>query len=257
MKKNYTISIPVTRFWTVVVPLMFFLFFAGCIFGAIIIDRIVMPNVVGVTNKGIITVPSVIGMSYEDARNELYRVGLRMQVNDRHYDLSIPKEFIISQQPNPMENVKKNRLVGVVVSKGNENDTIPDVKKLTEYRARKILGEKGFYRINVRKVYNEKYPKDMTVCTEPSEGMVISREIPIELQISKGPRPTHTIVPNITGDMLSEARQKIEESGLSLGQIEYRQNTNMRPGTVVSQSFPPGANVPIESGINMVIAATN
>jgi len=92
--------------------------------------------------------------------------------------------------------------------------------------------------------------------TNPPRGTIISREVCVEITVSKGPKPTHAEVPNVIGETLSDAKRLVEESGLNVGKVEYRMNTPTRPGTVISQSVSPGTNAPLESAVDLVISAS-
>ncbi len=255
MKKNYTISINVRTFWTIVVPLTILLIIVGGIGGLFIIDRLVLPNLPGISNKGIIAVPNVVGLSKSEARQGLYDIGLRLQVQEREYNDKLENDIVLRQRPDSQEKVKKGRHVFVVLSKGPEVNRLPEVIKLPERRGKKVLRDAGFSRIKVFRAYNERYDKDIIVRLNPKVGTVISREVPIEITISKGPRPTHATVPNVIGEILSEAKLQIDESGLLVGKIGHKVNANLKPGTIISQSISPGTNAPLESKINLVVSA--
>ncbi|MFP4416634.1 MAG: PASTA domain-containing protein [Chitinispirillaceae bacterium] len=255
MKKNYTISIPSKTFWTIFVPALVLFFIVGGLGGLFMVDKVIMPRVIGMNDKGEVTVPEISGMSWEQARKALYAVGLRLHVEEKQYSDDADVDMVLSQEPAPGTKVKKGRHIRTVLSKGNEIDTIPDVRRLSERGARNGLRDKGFTKLDVRKIYNSHIEKDLAVTTTPPTGTVISREVPVTLMISKGPRPTHAEVPNIVGDMLSEAKAKIQENGLAVGSIEYSKNSSSMPGTILSQSVSPGSTVPLESSINIVIAS--
>lgn len=256
MKKNYTIRIPRKTFWTIILPMSMILLIIGGIIGIIIVDRFVMPNVTGVSNRGIVKIPDIRRMSWEDSRQKLYDIGLRLQVQAREYNDTLPNEFIISQRPEPQEKVKKGRHVFVIVSKGRETGTIPEIRTMTERVGKKTLREAGFTNVKVFRSYNEKYEKDLIALCSPPNGTVTSREIPVEITISKGPKPTHAVVPNVVGEILSEATALIEESGLLVGTVDYRVNPAIQPGSVVSQSVSPGAKTPLETHINLIVSAS-
>ncbi len=256
MKKSYTISIPVKTFWTIILPLVFLIIIIGGISGVIIVDRYVMPNVAGIKNRGIVNVPDIVGRSQESGRQALYDIGLRLQVKSREYSDTLDKRTVISQDPQPGEEVKKGRHVFVIISQGAEIATIPDIWNMTERIGKNTLRKSGFTNLKAYKAYSERYDKDKVISTIPKRGTVISREIPVEITISKGPRPTHVVVPNVIGEILSEAKQKIEESGLFVGKVKYRINPTARPGSIISQSVSPGTNAPLESKINLIISAS-
>jgi beta-lactam-binding protein with PASTA domain len=64
-------------------------------------------------------------------------------------------------------------------------------------------------------------------------------------------------VPNLIGESLLDAKKKIEESGLELGKLDYKNNATLSPGTVISQSVPPGSSVALKSAINVVVSVKN
>jgi serine/threonine-protein kinase len=256
MKKNYTISINVRTFWLIVVPLSILIIIIGGIGGIFIVDRLVLPKLPGISNRGILEVPNIVGLTKDKARQGLYAIGLRLQVQEREYNDTQPKDIVLRQRPESQEKVKKGRHVFVVLSKGPEVEKVPDVSKMKGRQGKRVLREAGFSKIIVFKAYSEVYDKEIIVRTNPKHGTVISREVPIEVTISKGSRPTHAVVPNVIGEILSEAKIQIKESGLLTGKINYKVNVNLKPGIIITQSISPGTNAPLESKINLVVSAT-
>lgn len=256
MKKSYTISIPVSVFWKVVVPLAVFIMAGGMLAGVLVVDRLIMPNIVGV-NKGMVTVPSVVELELEQAREELYAVGLRCDVEVEEYSDAVAEGHILRQSPKGGVKVKKGRHIDAVVSKGPEIAPIPKVSGLSEAQAKRELRKHGFSIGDVRRAYSDEVNKDLTVKVSPAEGTTVSKEMPIQVVISDGPRPTHTVVPNVIGESLGNARAKIEESGMKVGRISHENNASLLPGTVLSQSVSPGTNVPLESSLDIVVSVVS
>ena len=170
------------------------------------------------------------------------------------YDLTVPDGSIINQNPRPGEKVKKGRRILITVSKGKEIAVIPNVKKMTERQARIEFKKAGITLGDIKKSYNDNNPVDMVIDAFPASGTTISRDMKVDLLISKGEKPTHTEMPNIVGESLVEARKKIEESGLTVGKISYKNNASLLPGTVVSQSVPPGGNVPLSTSVAITVS---
>jgi len=254
MKKCYTISIPVKTFWTVFVPLLFLLSAVGGLAGFIAVDRYVMPRIVGVT-RDMVNTPDVQGMEYEAGRNKFFGVGLLTEIRGNEFDDNVPAGAIINQYPEPGSPVKKGRKIAVTVSRGAEAAMIPLIRLMPERQALQELKKAGFKVGNVKKQYHETQALDVVIDVFPPAGTTISRAMDIDLVLSKGPRPTHAEVPNIIGESLAEARKKIENAGLKVGKIDYQNNSSLVPGTVVSQSAAPGAKVPLDSQVGIVISA--
>lgn len=253
MKQNYTISIPVKTFWKKVVPFTILLIIVSSIGGIIIVDKFIMPRIVGI-HRDIVSVPNVIGKQYEDAREAFYKVGLLTELKGKEYDDSIPENHVITQDPKPSSRVKKGRKIAVVVSKGKEVAMIPNVRNVSEKQARILLKNAGFTIGKVNKIYSEEKPVDVVIDAFPASGTLTSREILVDLYVSKGPKPTSVEMPNLVGESLNTAKKLLAESGLSLGKISYQNNPSLLPGTVISQSVAPGSNVKFDSKIDLVVS---
>ena len=256
MKKNYSISVPADLLWKVIVPGAVVLCLAGGAAGIFIVDKIVMPGIVH-TDRQVVAVPSLVNLQWEKARQRLFDVGLRLQVRARQYDEKIPRDFVISQQPGADEKVKKGRMVTVVVSKGSETGVVPDVRKILERKAVIELRKQGFIVGKRKHDFSDSLEKDMVIQMSPAQGSSISKEMPVDLVISDGVKPTHADMPNLIGESLLDAKKKIEDAGLKLGKLDYKSNATLSPGTVISQSVPPGSSVPLQSAINIVVSVVN
>ncbi|MDG5816439.1 PASTA domain-containing protein [Chitinispirillales bacterium ANBcel5] len=253
MKKNYTISIPAGKFWKLYVPLTIVLGCIGLFLGLFIVDRLVMPNIVGV-NRGIVQVPDITGLQFDEARDRLLSVGLRIERRGREFNDEVESGAIITQLPETGKEVKQGRRIAVTVSRGKEIATIPEMIDYTENQARLRLRREGFTVGSVRRIYSESRDADKVIDTDPPGGTKISRAMEVTILVSRGARPTHTEVPNLIGENLESARERIEENGLTVGQVNHENNPSLSPGTVISQSVSPGTQVPFESSINLVVS---
>jgi len=103
-------------------------------------------------------------------------------------------------------------------------------------------------------VWDEKHGKDLVIGTYPANRTTISRDMKVDLIISKGPKPTSAEMPNIVGETIADAKKKLEECGLKLGTTTYKNDHSLLPGTVISQSIPPGENVPFEKAVSVTVS---
>jgi len=252
-KRNYTISVPAGVFWKLYLPAAILISILGAVAGVFFVDVFVMPRVVG-TERDVVEVPGVLGLSLEQAREKFYAANLLTEIRSRDYDSKVPEDAIITQIPESGSKVKKGRRISVVVSKGREFSVIPDVKNMTERQARMELKKRGFMLGEVKKTFHDKQPAETVVDAFPQSGSTISRDMKVDLIISKGQKPTSAEMPNIVGENLAEARKKLGESGLNVGRINYRNDPSLLPGTVISQSISPGESVPLETSVDMTVS---
>ncbi len=254
MKTNYKIEISRIKFWLLLLP-MLLLFVALLGVGAyFLVDKVVMPKVTGVTNKGEVTVPMIIDLPLEEARNLCYDRGLRVTESSSEYSDTAAVGQVLTQEPEEGALVKTGRHISVIVSKGAEVDTIPSISGLMQGPAKSKLREAGFSNVTVRSIYSNSIDQNMCISTEPNRNTITSREARIVLYLSKGARPTHAMVPNMVGDRLSAARSALDAAGLQAGTISYETSSIMGPGQVISQSSSGGSRITIDSRVNLVIS---
>lgn len=254
-RKCYTVSIPVGRFWLVILPLAILLAGLGAIGGFFFADLYVMPRIVGV-QRDMVEIPDVRGKQFDDARNTLFGIGLLTERRDREFNDEVAEGAVIMQFPEAGETVKKGRTVSVSISRGAEVGTVPQVRGMNERQARNELRRSGFSVGRVTRTFSNTQPLDAVIETTPPAETTTSRALNVDLVISRGVRPTHAEVPNLIGETLSEARKKIEEASLRVGRVTTQTHATLTPGSVISQSSAPGSKVPFESAIDLVVSAT-
>jgi len=252
-KRHYTVSVPVGLFWKFCLPLAVFITLLAAVAGVFFVDVFVMPRVVG-NERDVVEVPGVLGLPQEEAREKFFAAGLLTEIRSRDYDNKALEDAIIAQIPEPGSKVKKGRRISVVVSKGKEFSVIPDIKNMTERQARMELKNRGFSIGEIKKAFHNKQPAETVVDAFPECGSTISRDMKVDITISKGQKPTSAEMPNIVGENLAGAREKLEESGLNVGKINYRNDPSLLPGTVISQSVSPGENVPLETSVDITVS---
>ena len=74
--------------------------------------------------------------------------------------------------------------------------------------------------------------------------------------VNRGRATNFTYMPKVVGMPLSEATKKIEEKGLKVGIVSYRTDEDFLPETVLEQSEPEGAELDIDTEIDLVVSST-
>ena len=193
--------------------------------------------VLNVTNPKEVEMPNVVGMSKEEAREEIEAANLKFEIEKEEYNKDVPKGFIISQDPIYMEKynkVKEGSTVKVVVSKGQEKTTVPNVKGKEKEEAISLIEDAKL----VAEVVEE---TSKTV----KEGYVISQEIEpdeeayagdtIKIHVSTGTGIKQVTVVNVVGQNEADAKKTLEDLGLKVN-ITYV-DTKADNGKVTKQSI--------------------
>ncbi len=134
-------------------------------------------------------VPSVIGDQLNVAQEKLYDAGLKIYVSGEEFDEIISRNKIITQDPASGAEVKMNREVYVVVSKGSNVIalTIPDLKNKELKEATVLIEEFGLILGRIAYTKHFSVPKDVVIAQTPEPGNINSNSKNVNLLVSKGP----------------------------------------------------------------------
>ena len=102
------------------------------------------------------TVPAVVGIKEDKARQLASEQGLRLRVKSREESADVEEGIIISQDPNSNTKVKKGDKIEVVVSKGLEKIDVPDLTQKEFEGIENYLKQRGFEIGNVKKESSDK-----------------------------------------------------------------------------------------------------
>ncbi|MFP4453559.1 MAG: PASTA domain-containing protein, partial [Desulfobacterales bacterium] len=80
-----------------------------------------------IKSEDTVKVPELEGKNTVEALEILTELGLNTKVRGSEYSDIVSKNHIIKQNPAPGETIKKNRDVTLVISKGQEAVTVPDL----------------------------------------------------------------------------------------------------------------------------------
>ncbi|MBQ5885105.1 MAG: DUF5050 domain-containing protein [Clostridia bacterium] len=199
-----------------------------------------------------VVVPQISGKNITTATKILNEAGLKAKTLYEYND-TVLKDIVISQNIEVGSDVKYNTSITIIVSKGIEQITLPDVKNSSLEDANDTLKKLGF-----SVVTEEQFSKTIT------EGNVIAQSVlageqadkgsTIKLIISKGRDLVE--VPNIKGMSLKKAEQTLKNADLYLQTENKIQFSNtIKEGYIISQDIKEHDQTDRYSAINVVISA--
>lgn len=204
---------------------------------ALLLQFYIMPGFTNF-NQGI-TVPDVTKISLEEAQGKLEQYGLRHEVLDRRANSVYPADYIIDQAPAALQIVKPNRKVYLTVNtEVRPTAIVPDVVSLTLRNAEIQIENYGFT-VGTRSYESSRF-RNTILRQSLAPGDTVARGTTINLVISDGLGDRVVTVPEIVGESLSEAQQKIRRAGLRVGEIRFQASRDVVPNTVLS--FTPNEN---------------
>ncbi|MFJ8843519.1 Stk1 family PASTA domain-containing Ser/Thr kinase [Streptomyces cyaneofuscatus] len=195
-----------------------------------------------------IEVPDVLEKSEDGARKALEDKGFTVNVTAVESEKT--EGTVITQKPDGGTEAEDGSEVTITVAK-KETVPMPDVRNRSYAEAVDQLNQIGFTNVSQTDVDSEE-PKDVVVEQTPQPGKY-AKDTQIVLKVSKGPAeppaPETTQVPPIQGMTLGEAKAKLQEAGLQVGNVQGSQDDNalvafVQPGV--------GETVDKNSAVNIV-----
>ncbi len=139
--------------------------------------------------KGQVSLPDVRGKSLEEAQSILEGSGLRVgRVVEVSHD-TLPRGYVISQNPAPQTEVAPGSLVHLLISAGKGGGTgeveVPDVVGLRLEEAQEVLARNGLVVGSVEEVSSEGRPGGIVVGQNPQAGELVPRGESLRLQVTR------------------------------------------------------------------------
>lgn len=181
-------------------------------------------------------VPTVVGTAQSMATSALHQADLVLGQVSRAYSSSVPAGDVLSSDPAAGARLKPGTAVALVVSRGVQQVSVPDVRGLSRGDAVALVQRTGL-RASTLDVFSDTVPAGAVVDQAPLGGLAPLGST-VALQVSKGPDVVE--VPDVRGDRPGTAERKLSEAGL----VGVRVDGPFSTGSVVYNTDPgPGSRV--------------
>ncbi|MFZ3170646.1 MAG: Stk1 family PASTA domain-containing Ser/Thr kinase [Carboxydocellales bacterium] len=205
-----------------------------------------------------VKVPDMVGLTEDEAKTELNKVNLVLNVLGIQNNDKQPAGKIFYQNIDPNNTVKEGREIGVLVSQGPKLYPVPAVKNKPQEEAQLLINQSQMALGKITTRNDEKIAAGIVIEQNPDPE--VEKEKPqgtkINLVVSKGPTPQFRPVPNVIGLTERDAMDAIAAANLKMAKIGEVESTEYFPGTVVLQDPPATAEQNIEEGstINVTVS---
>ena len=164
-----------------------------------------------------VTMPSVLGLTRDEALDKLAEHGFDVQVDEGWHDAA-PKGTIAGQSPEPGETVAEGRDVSVYLSQGIEQVTVPDLSGMDRDEAAEAL-EQHKLAASFIEIYSDDVPEAGAVISQSVQaGQVVDKDTTVEVHVSKG--PLTVTLPSVEGRPIDEGRAALQRLDLKVVVIE-------------------------------------
>ncbi|EQF23723.1 phosphotransferase enzyme family protein [Clostridioides difficile CD160] len=144
-----------------------------------------------------LSVPNLVNMTLEEAQSAVEKEGLSLSVKSEEYSSEVDENCIISQTPEGgSTNVKKGDTINVVVSKGANQASVPNVVGLTLSNAKQLIEENNLKVGTVKYEYSSIYKEGTVLNQSPgASSSRVQEGDEINLYVSKGSEKSNTQTP--------------------------------------------------------------
>lgn len=194
-----------------------------------------------------VAVPDVVGSSEEEAEKALRAAKLTV-VHETENSDEVPEGDVISTDPKAGTEVEEGTEVTIVVSIGAEPATVPDIRGKSASDAAALISNAGLVGSKSEE-YSDDVPEGYVISQGVDAGSKVDKGTTVSYVVSKGPKTTYVTVPGLGGYTESEAKQRLQNAGLGVGNIDYAYSDTVGEGYVISQTASPGSSV--ESGTSV------
>jgi beta-lactam-binding protein with PASTA domain len=206
-----------------------------------------------IKSEDTVIVPDLVGKDVVSALELLTDLRLNTKVSGSEYSPQFPKNYVAFQEPEAGSEIKKDRDVRIIISKGPQNILMPNLITLSEQQARMITEENGISRGHLSHTYNSSVEEDHVIAQVPAAGFMITRGAKVDMLVSMGPDPVKYLMPDLSGISLDQAVFLIEKANLRVGDIRSQLDIQKTRNAVLRQEPPAGYPVAESSPVHLVI----
>ena len=224
------------------------------IFVATLVITLTLSNSSSSKNKsGDVQIPNVVGISQDEAKKKVEELKLKYNVRREEYNADVEAGFIISQDPEYINNysVKEGSTVNVVVSKGKQLVKMPKVMGMEYSEAEKTLRDLGLKIEKVEEI-SQKVQEGYVISQENAENTDVEAGATVKIHVSKGNGIKKVTVTSVVGKDKEAAKSELTELGLEVNIVE-EENTAKSDGVVLKQSIDVGTVVEEGTAITLTV----
>jgi len=180
-----------------------------------------------------VTLPNVVGMTFEQAQSNLMTLGLQVMRADTQTTAQ-PPDTVLAMTPGPGVKVARGTVVTLAVAQAPQV-SVPAVTGQDQVTASNTITQAGL-QPSIVGMNSSSVPAGKVISTNPAAGTMVAKGSTVQLFVSTGPQTV--AVPNVVGQNRDTAIATLTGAGLSV------QATCGSNSPVISENPGAGTQVP-------------
>ncbi len=195
----------------------------------------------------VVAVPAVLGLAQATAQELVRSRGLRVVVASEEASAEVAAGHVLRQEPMADSEVPSGSAVNIVLSTGAPLVALPSLVGQSLEEARSAIEELGLTVGDVSEDGEGTEPGTVTAQTPPAG------EVEAGTSVALTATPAGIEVPDLAPLRYRQARSRIEELGLEVGNVRRRYTENLPDFAIREQEPAPGTRVAPGTPVNLVI----
>jgi beta-lactam-binding protein with PASTA domain len=218
----------------------------------VVFDKIIMPYY---TNQGeTIRMPDFINKDTLAIKTLIAEKQLIAVNEDSQYSDIFARGTVITHRPLPNAVIKENRRVYITYSKGKRPLFMPNLVGKGPRDSEIEIKQLGLKLGNTIYRYSSYYPSGVVISQSIPPNDPISKNLVVDITISKGTSPDKLLVPDVLNQSLDLARKKLGSIGLPVDTIFYEERSDVLPNIVLQQSMTAGTLIEAGDKITLTVS---
>ncbi|MDD3642773.1 MAG: PASTA domain-containing protein [Candidatus Krumholzibacteria bacterium] len=223
--------------------------------GMAIFQFIVLPIITG--RGDIVIVPDMKGMPVAAAEEACSRRGLKIAIVGERSSDEVPAGCVLEQDPASGEGLKGRRTVRVIASSGERMEAVPDLIGGSLREADLAIEGAGLRRGRISRIFTHDGGQNRVAALSPPPGTAVANGSPVDLLLCMTGEPRVFLMPDLRGTDAQFVRERLERGGFHVTRVVPRRDDSRFPGTIISQTPPPGYSIKEGGTIELVVSTVD
>ena len=190
--------------WILLPVLLAALVFVAFIFGKKYINK---------NKQDLVLVPALTGLTENEALNKAKANNLIAVVSEYKTESNVEPGKVLEQDPESSTEVKKGTIIKLVVSKGEEQVSVPNLSNMTIENAKIQLNKLGLEIGEITKENSDNFEAGKIMQQHPDAGTSINKDSKVDVVISLGKKEELVEMVDLIGTDISQASNKLKSIG--------------------------------------------
>lgn len=201
--------------------------------------------------RAAVDVPSVSGMSVDQARELLRSRDLLLMLQGKQPDRAVPAGRIVSQTPLAGSRTPRGIAVQAFVSSGPSAVTIPMLAGARPDDAVEQLRNRTLTTGHRREQPSDTVAAGLVIDTDPPAGRSVAPDTDVTLIVSAG--RAQKPVPKVVGFRLAKAKKALQDAGFTVGTTRTGSSDSYDDDVIIKQDPAAETLADLHSAVNLVV----